>query len=74
LVDPREQIEIGIRDAVAMGWLIPTARGFCFSCGTEREVYEVGPNYPAQPPVCHECMVSRAAAEVSRLQGGDGPA
>jgi|688.fasta_scaffold1336930_2 hypothetical protein len=48
-------------DAVALGWLAPVDRGFCFYCNQEKAVYDVTmPDAPVQPPRCAACFLGIA--------------
>lgn len=58
-------VRAGIDEMVNIGALIPVEHGFCFYCDEEKSVYDVAPEFPAQPPTCDNCLYQRGVAMFS---------
>ena len=61
-------VELGISDALRVGMLQKVPHGYCFTCDTEMEVYDVAPSdtTTAQPPICHECIIGTAIEMIQK--------
>lgn len=50
-----------IMDAQERKWLGRARHGYCFSCSTEKMVYDViAEDSPVQPPKCEQCFIDGA--------------
>jgi hypothetical protein len=63
-------VELGIAEAIQAHILQKVPHGYCFYCDTEMEVYDVAPSeeIPAQPPICHECIIGIAVEMFRRYE------
>lgn len=62
-----EQFVLDMKDAIkeaqAKKWLGRERYGYCFSCSTEKLVFDViAIGSPVQPPKCVDCLIDRAAS------------
>ncbi len=52
-------VEDGIKQTIETGGLVEVDYGYCAHCDTEGAVYDIGPDYPTQPAICHKCLLQQ---------------
>lgn len=55
-----EFVNKGIEESIAARDLQLVEHGFCWTCQEEKQVYEVAPQFPVQPPICKSCLFKAA--------------
>lgn len=57
----QDDVSEALEQACWLGWLEKVPHGYCFSCHSEKMVFDIlDPEAPVQPPKCAECFTSQA--------------